>query len=503
MTVPAIRPSRSNRPAPREPWAAGLGASELEELDRRLGAWQRRRVLLYFAIAAAGMILSAATGTLALPQADPLQPDAAVWRLDNVEVGNFLDTLTDAILAATFVAGLLITLPKRRTHRGVVATLQVVLVIVCVVAIAASPFVVAPTLGDADATIHAVTTHVAMSAAAGIFLLHFTASALVALSPREALRPLLPIAVIFAAVALLVAPISWPARLAIASLGAVAGIPGLIWSVARYRRFQERFAARTFQRRVEDIDRDLQGARRLHEALLPQPIDSGPVRIDYRYEPMREIGGDFLTIRHDAAGRFIAVVVDVTGHGIAAALAVNRLHGELDRLLAEHPEPDPGLVLAALNRYTVASLAPQGIYATAFCVRIAPDDGLLEWSNAGHPPAFLIRSGHDDEPLASGACMLGVLDAEDFVAPVDSVTMRDGDRLLAYTDGASEAFSIDGRMFGIDGIRNGIWARTECKGAPAAALVEAITRFRAGPPRDDLLAVDITYVGTGAVSQLE
>src|SRR5690606_35391330 len=130
--------------------------------------------------------------------------------------------------------------------------------------------------------------------------------------------------------------------------------------------------------------------------------------------------------------------IDVSGHGVGAALAVNRLHGELLRFFAQHPDGSPGRLLTALNDYSLVALSPQAVYSTALCLRVDPHAGTLTWASAGHPPAFLRRADGRIEPIESTAVMLGVIDGESFQPNEQSCAIQPGDRILAYTDGASE-----------------------------------------------------------------
>src|SRR5690606_28540475 len=97
---------------------------------------------------------------------------------------------------------------------------------------------------------------------------------------------------------------------------------------------------RALATRYGEFRRELTDARRIHESLFPKPKCEGDVHFLYLYEPMRQIGGDYLFVScaptDDGRREMLSfVVIDVTGHGIPAALTVNRLHGELSRLFAE------------------------------------------------------------------------------------------------------------------------------------------------------------------------
>src|SRR5262249_4586108 len=145
---------------------------------------------------------------------------------------------------------------------------------------------------------------------------------------------------------------------AAAVLPILAVAPGSAWCWWRDRRFRKNFRTTFESRSFRKLQHDLSDARRVHEALLPAARSHGPVRFHYIYEPMRQIGGDLLFVfppshLHEAEGvqSLSLVVLDVTGHGIAAALTVNRIVGELERLFIDDPDAPPGKALAALNRY--------------------------------------------------------------------------------------------------------------------------------------------------------
>jgi len=186
------------------------------------------------------------------------------------------------------------------------------------------------------------------------------------------------------------------------------------------------------------------------------------------------------------------VLIDVTGHGISAALTVNRLHGELERQFGEKPDLAPGALMQGLNNYLHYSLAQHSVYATALAMRIDPKARTVTWSSAGHPPAFLRTvSGHIDR-LESTTIVLGACRGEDFHPIERSMAMGPGDALIAYTDGATEARDVDGRMLRVDGIQSVLASgHPETDGGWCTAVIHAVDRFREGPPRDDTLVVEV------------
>lgn len=251
------------------------------------------------------------------------------------------------------------------------------------------------------------------------------------------------------------------------------------------------------QRRYGEVRQELTDARRIHEAMFPAPMTTGEVRFTYRYQPMRQIGGDYLHINtcpnEDGSAETLSVVVlDVTGHGIPAALTVNRLFGELARLYAEDPFIEPGEVLALLNRYVRLTMASHSVFVTGLVVKIDPSTHKMVYANAGHPPAFHLRADGSIDQIDSTTFLLGAVDDETFDPSTQTREFRPGDRVIAYTDGATEARNREGKMLGIVGMQ-GILASTsaQAEGAWPATLLSHVDDHRKGPPDDDTLVIEI------------
>jgi serine phosphatase RsbU (regulator of sigma subunit) len=327
---------------------------------------------------------------------------------------------------------------------------------------------------------------------------HLIAACILPWRPRQAVGAMAPVLLVHTALQL--AMVRQPALQQVRAilLPAFAGVPGVFAAWLRYTRSMDSLKLSFFQRRYGEVRRELVDARRIHESLFPKPIRIGPLRFRYLYEPMRQIGGDYLYACESASRsrrghRLNLVLLDVTGHGIAAAMTVNRLHGEIERIYAEDPDANPGQVLRLLNRYVHLTLANHAVFATAFCASVDPMLDTVEYACAGHPPALVRTVDGKIVELGCTCHMLGAVADSDFEDVVSQVKFVAGDTLIAYTDGALEARRSDRRMLGLEGLRrivasgrplpDGGWPRT---------ILEAVDAWREGPPTDDTLVVEVS-----------
>jgi len=335
----------------------------------------------------------------------------------------------------------------------------------------------------------------------GIFVTHFFASLFIPWTLKESLNPFVVLYSIFVGSSVMLVELAWWGYL-VMLLGVLIGAPGAAICWWRHSRHRDMFHYKKLRGRYGQISRELTDARRIHESLFPEPIKTGLTRMDFRYEPMGQIGGDYLYAFRfpglpgdDPDSEPLSVVlIDVTGHGIAAALTVNRLHGELERLFAEEPDIAPGEVLVALNRYIHLTLATHSVYATAVCLRINAHDDTLQWASAGHPPVFVRTIDGRLEQLDSTTFVLGACASDDFVADEQVSKLCAGDTIIAYTDGAIEAMNDKGRMLGVTGFRSIVSAThpdTDAKGGWASAILRDVDTHRYGPALDDTLIVEI------------
>ncbi len=330
---------------------------------------------------------------------------------------------------------------------------------------------------------------------------HMLACAFLPWTPMQAIRPILPVVLASAAAELVFGDSAIGMKAFLILMSLFTAVPGVLIAWFKYSRRVESFRVKMLQTRYGQMRRELFDARRIHEALFPAPIVHGPLRFEYRYQPMLQIGGDYLYARFSpsvegAQPAFNLLLLDVTGHGIAAALTVNRLYGEVERLFAEDPHTGPGEVLTALNRYVHLTLATHSVYVTALCMRVNQHAHTLEYASGGHPPAFLCAGDGSIDQLDSTSFVLGACAGADFDPAVERRPFHPGDTLLAYTDGALECRNQQGRMLGVAGLTRILAGvhRPEQAGRSglASVVLNAVEAHRHGAAEDDTLVVELT-----------
>jgi hypothetical protein len=345
----------------------------------------------------------------------------------------------------------------------------------------------------------------AIMSPSSIFLFYLIACVFVPWTFREALRPAAVILLTNAAVigADILFTIQKPDQRILAAIclgcSVLSFLPGLFICWWRFSRFRKQFRMRYEGSGYRKLQTELAGARRVHESSLPPQnlLTTGPVRLAYVYEPMRQIGGDILFVHpaDDPTASVLSVLlVDVNGHGFGAALMANRLIGEIQRLFAEDPDAAPDQVLTALNRYVRLTLARNAVFATALCLRIDTRNGTLQHANGGHPPAFLRKSDGTIVRLEPDTYLLGVVDGAEYCPACQSVPFQPGDAILAYTDGATEARDLAGDMITISGLHRRLEALTSPPDRWPQSLLHQITSHRRAPADDDTLLAAIYRV---------
>jgi sigma-B regulation protein RsbU (phosphoserine phosphatase) len=205
--------------------------------------------------------------------------------------------------------------------------------------------------------------------------------------------------------------------------------------------------AQQLQEAYRQLDQEMQQVGRVQRHLLPAELPAiEGLALGASYITCSRAGGDYydvLPLPNDQWGLFMA---DVSGHGVSAAVVMAMMH----TLLHSYPGSPlpPSHVLAYVNRHLL-SVAPEGMFATAFYGIYDPARRRLRYASAGHPLPRLRRGSYQVQDLGGpGGLPLGVLADETWNER--EVTLVPGDIVLLYTDGILEGTNPQGEPFGRD-----------------------------------------------------
>jgi phosphoserine phosphatase RsbU/P len=195
------------------------------------------------------------------------------------------------------------------------------------------------------------------------------------------------------------------------------------------------------------LDSELAMVGRMQKHLLPAALpDIEGLELGASYVTCSRAGGDYydvLPLPDELWGLFVA---DVSGHGVPAAVVMAMLH----TLMHSFPGPvmPPAHVLSYLNHHLL-TMAPEGMFATAFYGVYDPYRRTLRYAVAGHPSPRL-RRGRSHVCALEGTAGLPLgIDSEDTWTERE-VRLQPGDALLLYTDGIFEGMNAANEAFGTE-----------------------------------------------------
>jgi sigma-B regulation protein RsbU (phosphoserine phosphatase) len=189
------------------------------------------------------------------------------------------------------------------------------------------------------------------------------------------------------------------------------------------------------------------------------------------YIPCFDVGGDLYDFIKLSDHLLIVAIADVIGKGIPAAIMTSMFRGAL-RAYAD--VGGAGLIkqtISRLNRMACKECT-DGEFVSLFYALIDVAQMKITYSNCGHEPTLLIRSGRITE-LKKGGLVLGVEENTEY--EIDSVGLAQADTLLFSTDGLTDAVNFDGDLWGRERL---LAAAKKFADGPAAVMLHNILGYR-------------------------
>jgi sigma-B regulation protein RsbU (phosphoserine phosphatase) len=231
------------------------------------------------------------------------------------------------------------------------------------------------------------------------------------------------------------------------------------------------------------LRKELEIAASIQRQIIPQTLPEFPfARLCARTIPCAGVGGDFYDVIPVPNG-FVAIVADVCGKGVPAALLASMVQGMFHAQVNVQNTTAISLVDAvqSVNTFVCSRVANEK-YLTLAVLRYTHSetgDAHVELVNGGHVSPLVIRADGRVETITDGDMPVGLLDFACFHAI--PITLAVGDRVLLLSDGISEAENVDGIQFGLPRVEDHVM-----QSDPVAALFSALDQFCQGTrPQDD------------------
>ena len=246
------------------------------------------------------------------------------------------------------------------------------------------------------------------------------------------------------------------------------------------------------ERKKHDIEQELKIARDIQQSMLPAKLPTeGWLIADGSSEACQQVGGDYFDVMPLSPDHWGAVLADVSGKGVAAALLTSLIQGaffataDLDASLAD--------IVARINNY-ICERSRSARFATVFYC-LLQKDGLMRWVSAGHCPTIIARASGGVECLNATSFPIGLFPNAEF--PQEEARLAPGDKIVLYSDGVSEAEDFSEKQFGEDRLKEVVARNVQATPHELfRAIRDDINVFTAGAPqRDDLTLLVLGYQG--------
>ena len=189
------------------------------------------------------------------------------------------------------------------------------------------------------------------------------------------------------------------------------------------------------------MERELELAATIQRDILPKNIpDVRGIEIATFSKPARQVGGDYHAF-FQREGVLTAVVADVAGKSMPAALLVSALHAAMHLLFAEGREL--GDVATELNRH-IHQWSAENKFVTMIMVSIDIENETIQFVNAGHNPCYIL-TGDRIEQMKSHGLPVGILGMSKYMTQTRPFPA--GSAVVLYSDGITEAENAAGEEF--------------------------------------------------------
>ncbi|WP_137719648.1 PP2C family protein-serine/threonine phosphatase [Methylobacillus flagellatus] len=259
------------------------------------------------------------------------------------------------------------------------------------------------------------------------------------------------------------------------------------------------------------LQQELAEARNTLVALLPVPATLCNVQFEWFFEASNHVGGDIMDYFQVDEHHVMFYAVDVSGHGVTAAMHAFTVHNDMlastahiAELLAHFGDlSETATSFLTLYNSRYMRKTDTGEYFTMLLGIIDTRTGELALVQAGHPcPLLMSAGGRDIQCLGEGGFPIGLVEDASYEAV--QLTLKRGDRLCVYSDGVTDCENAKHSVFGQQKLKSLFrimhhQALDQCK----QAIYEQVKNWRGlGQPfNDDVSCLILEFNGDSAPIQ--
>lgn len=200
----------------------------------------------------------------------------------------------------------------------------------------------------------------------------------------------------------------------------------------------------------QQLEKELTLAANIQKDLFPKKLpDLARFDLAARNRQAKQVGGDYYDVlpfeKLGSDQPHLLCVADISGKGLPASLLMSNIQATLRALLLREPSL---LEVAGRANELLYATTPSNRFATAFLIAVEPVSGQFHYVNCGHNAAVLLRGSGEVEMLDGPGLALGLFPRRTFQEL--SNHLEPGDVLCVYSDGVTEAQSLDEQEFETD-----------------------------------------------------
>ncbi len=194
---------------------------------------------------------------------------------------------------------------------------------------------------------------------------------------------------------------------------------------------------------------DLRLASNVQKYLLPSRMpDTDSVKFAVKYIPQLLIGGDFYDFYELPNGKIGITVGDVSGKGVSAAMIMAICRTKMQALAMKNKSPAE--TLKELNTDIFDSMRAD-MFVTMIYAIIDVAESKIILARAGHEPALICKVSQTEsaQKIRGAGMAVGMIESEVFNESIEDVEVEfnQGDSLVLYTDGITEATNKSGEEY--------------------------------------------------------